>query len=322
MMIKKKILIMVSLLFTTVLLMACMNNPTITNQSEDNECNCGLLEVTMFHYSFEEVLASSTDVVIAQIVERRPFGSGMAEVEFVVSERIFGDAPDRIFVYLDNANIAGWGGSYRTYEAEFEEGVEYLLVLSIHRRVISNFHEDGYFFVGGIPIVNLDNPIESTMYNQSIVRHSTDLDFSDPMLSRDQIVSFAREVTRNNTPADERETYGDFIRSNNMEDIISGSSEILVVEINELLSSTRNCWRSSETYSASIVQTLKGEFEVGEEFRLPFFMDTVRPGELHIIAVRSGVFHEGTGMWITSMTSRHSLFNMDQLDEIKAILGY
>jgi len=303
-----------------LVLTACTSSE-IANESENIECNCGEQGGTMFHHSFEEVLALSTDVVIAQLVERRPFGGGMAEVEFFVSERIFGNASERIFVYLDNADISGWGGSYRSYEAEFETGVGYLLLLSINRTIVSNFHDDGYFLVGGIPIVNLDNPMKSTMYNQSIVKHSTDLDFSDPNLSRDQIVSFAQEMTRSNTPASERESHRIFIRSDDIEDIINESPEVLVVEINRLISSGGNCAMSSDIYTVTIVESLKGELEVGDKFELIFFMDMVSPGEHHIVAIRQGIIHPGRGRWSNRFTSRHGLFSLDQQQEIENIIA-
>ena len=295
---------------------------TLYNDYPEDEEYIAILSMSIEYLAFEEALAMSTDVVVAQLVARRPFGRSMEELEFVVSEWIFGDASERIFVYLTNHDISISGIqeiSFAEYEIIFERGVDYLLSLQrLHSLdVISNFHEDGHFLINGSPIINLNNPIESTMYNESIIAHATELDFRRRTLSRDQIVSFAYEATRNNP----LEPYmGDFIRSRDIEDIISGSPEILMIEINELIDSIDNCAISSNIYVVTVIQTLKGEFEVGENFELEFFMDTVRIGEQYLIAIRPGMIHPATGMWFNFLTSRNSVFSMEQLDEIISIL--
>ena len=252
----------------------------------------------------------------------------MEELEFAVSERIFGNAPERIFVYLHNDKISVMNSpvavnSFRERDVIFENGVDYILSLRIIDSVVSNYHKDGYFLMNGNAVVNLDNPRQSKMYNESMENHSTELDFSNRTLSSEQIVSFVREVTRDNVPVTEREDFRLFIRSNNVEDIVNESPYVLKVEINELIESGGNCSGSTDIYSVTAVQTLKGEFEVGYEFELIFFVDTVRSGEEHIVAVRRGSAdpHPATGLRTYFFTSRRSLFGMQQQSQIEGILG-
>ena len=315
----KKIIIMTSLVLTTLLLSSC--DAIITTE----QCNCGDISASMEYFTFEETLVLSTDVVIAQFVERRPFGASMEELEFVVSERIFGDAPERIFVYLhsSHASVMGTSIDFVGIEMEFEKGVSYLLSLIINNNPISNFHEDGYFLTGGAPVVNLDNPIESMMYNEPLAYHSRELDFTSRSLSRGEIVSFVRGVTRDNIPENERNPDNPVIRSNNMANITEGSPIVVVIEINELVDSGSNCAISSDRYTVTVVESLKGDFEIGYQFNLIFLMDAVRIGEQHIVAIRSGWGrpHPVTGLVTHHFTSRHGLFSLNQQQEIEEIIA-
>lgn len=241
-----------------------------------------------------------------------------------MSEQIFGNTADRIFIYVQNANISVMETSLSLNENDifFEQGVDYLLPLVRLNRshVMTNFHEDGYFLVGGRPIINLDNPIASTMYNESIMEHASAIDFRRRNLSRAEIIAFAYETTRNNPLAP---SAGDFIRSNKLEDIVNGSSDILVIEINEYLSSTNDGVRTISRYYVNIDEVLKGEWGINySEFKMAFFTDTVRVGERHIVAIRPGLAHPATGIWFNHFTSRNSLFSLDQQAEIEEIIAH
>jgi hypothetical protein len=217
-------------------------------------------QMTYFYESFDDALTGHvTDVVIAQYVGHRPFGEHLTEFEFVVSDRIFGNAADRIFIYEEN-NIqvtvdgAPTSISYQPGEIAFTSDTDYLLPLWRVSSPYALIHDDGYRFSFGL-VVDLDNPSNSTMFNDSLAPHSEYLDFDDD-ISREEIVSFVYERTRNNTLAKE------FIRSEEMTDIIEGSPYILLVEINEprRLSNAQGTmdWMSTDIYYVTLVQSLKG----------------------------------------------------------------
>ena len=76
-----------------------------------------------------------------------------------------------------------------------------------------------------------------------------------------------------------------------------------------------------DTFVVTVVDSLKGEFAAGYEVELTFFMDTVGIGEQHIVAIKPGPPHPSTGLQMTHFTSRNSLFNLDQWDEIETIVA-
>ncbi|MCL2843602.1 MAG: hypothetical protein FWE28_09160 [Oscillospiraceae bacterium] len=63
------------------------------------------------YFTFEETLLEfpPTDVVIAQYIGHRPFGENATEFEFIVLDRVLGNAADRIFVYAERTNATVTG---------------------------------------------------------------------------------------------------------------------------------------------------------------------------------------------------------------------
>ena len=162
-------------------------------------------------------------------------------------------------------------------------------------------------------LINLDDLQRSTMYDESLSLHATDLNFDSCRLSRRKILSYVREKTANNPPGREH------IRSEYIEDIVNGSPYILIVEINEprSLSTGGSDWMETDIYYCTVIQSLKGDLEIGFEFRGIFFANTVFTGEQHIYATEQ--LEDGSILFI--LTSRNSLFRMDQLDEIMEIIS-
>ena len=253
------------------------------------------------HCEFEYLLSESTDVVIAQYINSKPFGETLTENEFAVSDRILGNAPDKIFIYSE-----GSGNLFNT-------GIDYLLPLSKIRGVTAKTHEDGYVLLFNL-IIDLNNPQKSTMHGELLTLRSVGLDFSDQNLSKTQIVSYVQEKTKNNKPSK------DYIKSDRIEDIIYDSPNILFIEVNKdgLLTSPRTVWASSDIYWCTVVQTLKGNIEPGFELVMVFFADTVKPGEQYIIAAEP--LEEGNNDFLV-LTSKNSLFEMERLDEIERIIN-
>jgi len=275
---------------------------------------------TYEYRTFEEaILERATDVVIAQYVGQRPFGEHLTEFEFVVSDRILGNAADRIFVYAENgidAHVIGppRSVSYHPGEIIFHHNTNYLLALNKIASPYANTHEDGFVLIRNI-VIDLDEPANSIMYSESLSYHTDILNVRNRASAAEEIVAAVSELTEGNELAQE------VIRSNVMEEILYGSPYVLVVEINEPLSLSSEQlttdWMRTDIYYVTVVEALKGTVGDFEDFVVIFFADTVFPGERHIVAVQP--IREGT-YW-HDFTSPHSLFSMDQLDEILAILG-
>jgi len=310
------------ILFLLVLLILSLAACGVSNSSseEASSRNSTLvppeLQATIEHLTFEDaVLEFATDVVIAQYVGHRPFGDNLTEFEFVVLERILGNAADRIFVYVQHtfANIV----YYQAGDLTFYPEREYLLPLIGINSPYAKTHEDGFLFISNT-VVDLSVPSDSVMRNDPLSEHAEGLDFDGRDVSEEQIVSYVDELTTGIPPA------WTPIRSEVMEDIIHGSPYVLLIEINEPFRLAdeqlfTDIW-ITDIYYATAVQVLKGDIRVedfGDEFAVIFFPDTVFPGEQHIVALSPRV---GESMWF-EFSSRNSLFRMDQLDEILVILG-
>ncbi|MCL2200891.1 MAG: hypothetical protein FWB75_02910 [Oscillospiraceae bacterium] len=317
---KKAIILMIVLsVMVTIVLTACNVLPIYPKEQIANTLigDTSLIALSA-NLTFEETAEMATDVVIAQYVTRRPFGQNFTEFEFIVQERIFGNAADRIFVYVNHrisSSIMRADGTVD--EPMFTDAAEYLLMLYRIDNVYSTAHEDGFWFISEL-VLDLSNPLRSTIYGEPLSQHSTGMNFNNRNLSREAITTYVRELTRNNTPSREP------IRSNDIKDIIKASPHVLVVEINEPRRLAQYAFQSdfmlaTDIFFTTVVRTLKGDREPGYVVRMVFFADTVQTGETHIIAA---VPVTESNPYFYDLTSRYSLFRMDQLDEILEILGY
>lgn len=303
----------ISIALSVVFLVAC-GVPSLFDPNFSRSCTSSIASVegsvSLGSFTLETALPSATDVVIAQCVGMRYLGEGLKEFEFVVLEGLWNSLADRIFIYASTDVDHHVANNLR-----FSSGTDYLLPL---RRIpytpYSNIRENGFTLPHNIAI-DLNNPSSSRILNQPLSEHSENLAF-DENTSREEVVSFIRKWTRRFSfpPA------GIFIRSEEMEDIFKGSPDVWVIEVNDPLRLSEDVPLSSsmvptDIYFVTIVQSLKGDKEVGDEGVVVFFADTVQPGERRIVAVSqipTGSFYD--------FTSRSSLFSIDQLEEIMMIL--
>ena len=279
------------------------------------------------HYSYsyikfeEAILEFSTDIVVAQYIGQKPFGKKAIEFEFAVKERILGDAPDRILVYAEpvsDADIDVVGSereiNYRKGHLSFDTGTEYMLVLGKSSSPYLKTPDDAYSFIRDI-VVDLNDPSKSTMYSGSMSQHSKVLEFSKSS-TREEIVSYVEEVVRGYDPP-----RMDYIKSDKIEDAINGSSNIWVIEISNPLRLSDEVpetdWMDTDIYYCTVVEILKGGIKAEDEIAVIFFADTVKTGETYVVAVEP--LEEG-GSWYR-FASKNSLFQKDQYDEIKSIMG-
>jgi len=317
---KTKMILLLSIL--GLVLIACSNSydsTTFWNSPSDLDSPVPIpprgVVVSLDYLTFEQALESATDVVIAQYLRSRPFGKYLLEFEFLVSDRILGEASERIFVYVDTSvgnHIIGasYKVSYHPENIALFPGTNYLLPLVSINHPLANTHEDGFMFIRNI-VIDLDKPERSFMYSEPLASHT---DYLDHDASPDDIVEIVQELTQDNevilSP-----------RLESLEDILLFSPYVFVVEINEpfsLSSEQRTTdWRKTDLYNVIVSQIVKGEREIGFEGVIEFAAGTVFTGEQHIVAVEA--ISEGS-LWFR-MTSRNSLFQISQLKEITEILS-
>ena len=309
----KRIRLCLMTLLIVTIFTACGPEGNISTEIQSSAENLVSVMMTKKYITFEEALLLSSNVVVAQYVGYRNFGNETIEFEFVVLENVLGNSADRIYVYARNANVSIIGSTsidlYNITDLNFRVGGQYLLVLnriwSPHRKV----QENGYNLLNNI-VIDLENLQNSSMYNEPLYLHS-ELDFRRGRLSEAQVIDYVREITKNNPPAVE------YVMSSCVTEIVDGSDYILLIEVNEFHSMARTDIQHTDIFHCTVVQVIKGALEPGFELAMVFLADTVRPGEQHIIAVR----RVGEGSSMFKFTSRYSLFEIEQFDEIMAVLA-
>ena len=268
----------------------------------------------------ESLAGFTTDIVIARLVERKMLNDVVMRFEFVVDEVLVGNAEERIFVYID-----GWieTEGYDDWDAPVRRGivpgVDYLLMLSrlsLSPYRHSHIYPNGFGFINDM-VIDLTNLVIGDYENTPLAWELPGLDF-DAGVSQAQLIAHIASLA---DPLRYMERYDTvFVESDLLEDIIVGSPDILVVEINEplwLSSQQFNTnWSATDIFFATVVEVLDGasSVAVGSRIEVEFFADTVSTGERHIVAVTR---HEYG--WF-DFTSRNSLFSTDQIDEILHIL--
>ena len=278
------------------------------------------------YLTFEEALKErATDIVIAKYVGSRDFGENWRKFEFIVLERILGDATDRIFVYAQrNLHAHVYRDEYEINyipsDLEFFYGVDYLLPLTNINSPYANVYDDvdEFVFIHNA-VIDLDEPSNSIMYNEPLDYH-IEMIHIDENIYIVEIVSFVEGIAEQIEDKDHWELI--FIRSTEMKEIIKASPYIFIVEISEPFRLSHEQvvtdWGLTDLYYVTIVYSLKGEVNSGRNVIITFVADTVSIGERHIIAVQP--IAEGATHWF-DFTSRYSLFSMEQLNEIELILA-
>lgn len=282
------------------------------------------VEASFMYMTFEEAVTSfATDVVIAQYVGSRPFGTSLTEFEFIVLDRILGYAADRIFVYADNdVSVDVFGTelsvSYMPGNLMFIHGTTYMLPLIRVSRAHTNIQDEGFTFIRDI-VINLDNPAMSRMYSEDLFSHSSYLDFDTMNFARADItsflVSYVADLTRYNTPS------RGIISSSAIETVVYESPYILLIEIgNPLRLSNEQAntdLMATDLFYITIISALKGNVVTTYDTVMIFVADTVSQGERHVVAVEP--ISKGSS-WF-QLTSRISLFSAEQTNEVTQILS-
>ena len=351
----KKITITLTLL-VALLLSGCSN---VFIPLEDN-CNEEILffgDLPMVHatasripFTLEETFMQAGYVVVAQFVGQRVFASYILELEFEVSEHIYGNASDTVFIYLDYRFTdftvpmdSDWWNSmidaghclneirempeHIRIIHPFEKNVSYLLPLQGIGRSVSGTREGvgrplngdsrrRAFYLLDDLVINLDDIPLSSMRGNPLDLSETELG-SIRSVSTDDILYFAYKHAQNE-PSIPRMPRGTIIASAHIENIIHGSPLVLVIDIGELERASRSNWGHSDNYYVTIVRSLKGDISLLEDnldidlSMIRFLPDTVQTGDRVIVTLCDLTFN---------ITARYSVYPMEYEQRIGEILG-
>ncbi|MDR2589503.1 MAG: hypothetical protein LBC71_00705 [Oscillospiraceae bacterium] len=292
---------------------------TACNSVETNEVNDNQYSISVIYQDFDETLHSSTDIVMVNYIGHKPFGDNLIEYEFIVIDRILGSAESTIFVYIESNNVSviksGGNIDYNLAETMFDVGIDYVIVLKRLQGAMLKTHEDGYLLINNL-IINMDTPSLSTMYNEPLSRHSTRLNFASANISENQITQYIKNETVNNIQMEQP------IRSDNIVEIIGKSPYIVIINIEEprrlVNQQVTKDWMETDIYFVSIERVLKGIIDnaIDIEVSVIFLADMVKTGEQYIVAVDR--IEESSNTF--ELTTKNSLFDIRQLDEILTLL--
>lgn len=283
------------------------------------------MTISYDYATFEEVMLNEVShMVIAQYVASRPFGEMHTEFEFVVSDWLLGETTERIFVYSMNAQIHVHGHhrhvSYVPHDLVFEHGVDYLLPIRFLPPVHpTNPVPEDHFVFARQTFINLDDPAASNMYSEPLNEHMQSMSFTraTPRATiLDFMSDFAEIIEYERRDAWQRI----YIDSADIHDIINGSPYIFIVELIELIPTVGiTTWMSVDNFYVNVIEVLKGEPVFWYETRIRFALNTVGVGQQLIVAVQP--ISEGSHFWFDLTSTNNSIFGVDQLDEIRAILN-
>ncbi len=272
------------------------NSPSYNFSNSDEDY---VVSANMDYLNFENACKLATDVVVATFTGSRPYGASYTEYSFTVKDRLLGNAPEEINVYAMDINIFVENesvGAYNEQELFLEHNTDYLLVLD-HR--VSVYNEvDIYQFVCNI-VIDVSKVSNSTMYNQSIVAHSQDLDFSKT--DTQTTLAYVKELVKDNTPSSQP------VANPAVNDIISSSTDILVVTVKKCEKTVINDFRDTGFYSCEVSETLKGNIEAGETIQILFRNADVTEGDTIIVALNN--YDDATYYRLTSL---NSIFTLDE----------
>ena len=302
----KKTIILI--LITTLLLVGCSNT---TNGNDEPEFVYG--SAIMIYREFVDILPHVRYAVVAQYVETTLFGLVGVRKEFTVSEKILGVEVDTIYVYIERMDVDMVDApvpGFRTTDIHFEPGVDYLLLLRLSNLMFSSLHEDGFLLIADGMTINLENPAESTIYNQLLGEQPNGLDFN--VASRGQIISALLAVANQ-----DREVVQ---VPESVEEIIADAPYVLVVEIGENDLRHRDTWVLADLYYVTIIESLKGDPVRGRDFWMTLPAYAVSTGERHIVATYR-VSYNVEHIPRYRLTTENSLFGIEQREQIEEILG-
>ncbi len=227
------------------------------------------------YMTFDESLSAATDIVAAVYTgeyERHGvyYDSTFTPVEWLKGTDTQGDI--RVRTCDMTVDVTDAGIRYKTKANDYVQGAKYVLVLS--KTISVYLPYDVYLPMNNIMIEYGETP---TMYNDSFVG---DFSESEPE-SEDTsgVINYIEEFLLSGEDVS-RVTGYDFIRSDDIAEVVSGSSVVAEVVPEELTGSSDN--NDTERYLCSVRDVLKGTVD-GESINIIFIADSVEPGSEYLV---------------------------------------
>ena len=279
------------------------SNPSYDFGETDGEYT---VNAYMEYLTFEDACKLATDVVVATFTGCRPYGTA-TEFSFTVKERLLGNAPEQINVYVSGATVFvddASVGYYNEQEMFLYHDTDYLLVLD-HRVSIYN-EVDIYQFVRNI-VIDISNVENGKMYNQPLSAHSSKFDFSTA--DSQSTIAYIQDLVKDNIPS------AQLVKSPSINEIITASTDIAVIKVNKCVKEVINNFRDTGFYSCTVSETLMGSISSGETIDILFRNADVTVGDVIIVALNNydqAIYYR--------LTSLNSIFSTNQKNEITLLI--
>lgn len=243
------------------------------NEEYDSE-NTGISSQVKY-MSFEDTLATATDIMVATYTGRTERHGIYYDLEFIPVKQIKGTAVDgniRVRICEQSVSVVDMDIEYVESPSRYVTGANYVLVLEKHISVYNPY--DLYIPLNNILIESGEKP---TMYDDSFVG-----DFSASGIegkSSTEILEYIEDFLLKGEDVSQVIGY-DFIRSTNLTDVVSSSSVVVEIVPVELLGASEN--NDTERFVCNITNSLKGDIREGN-IKIIFVADTVDIGSKYIV---------------------------------------
>lgn len=287
---------------------------TVNEVVDSNKTQSGCVAEHQY-ITLKDAIGYSTDIVKARFIGVSDAGQGVYHYQFEIIENVRGMGEnEQITVVSSPAEYIVTGGNikFSTYDIKYEQGESYLLLLE---RWISVYDADYTFsFVIDSLVIPLDQNQKCNLtYKQGYIYG---VDISDHLGGKDIYDAFINGTFEDyaaNAIKYNPMYYGvDYIKSIDVKEILPKTEYVLEVKVRRIVSESYSGDRF--TCICDVLSIYKGDFTATET----------------IVTFPSGSFEEG-GTYIIAtnalnnqnylvMSSKNSVYSVDQKDEIISIL--
>ena len=272
------------------------------------------------YVTFEDCISDATDIVKAKCIDVIE-SSKNVEYEFSVTESFLGESkgsnifvfvqPDQMVEIISGAHKVNESDNYQE-NLKYSIGSEYYLILMKHIDVY--YDHDRYMVAYSAPFIPAADVSSSTMYGESILKHSS----AETLKTEEDLREYITKCISDIDWSKKLGYYGiPYITNTDAATIIEKSMHVLKIKITEQKYANKS--GNKNIYLCSVTETLKGTVKKDETIGIEFFPDTISIGEEYIIALNDVDYTSTPQTYIFS--SKNSLFSTTEYESILEIIN-
>jgi len=293
---KKLVALLIFLIIFALTITSCANKSqepqlALKNNGELMEN----VELSTMYFPFETAIAASSHFLKANFLSMVKVGENIVYY-FAVQENYFGsETPATISVR-----------KYIGEEISYEQGHAYYLLLQLRG---DPYDGEFYCVPGGDVCLPVDTVSNATMHGESLMKHTK----MERLKTESDLLTYVLEYFKDHNIPEGRYFGMPFVKSDKIEDIVSGSELVLRVRIDEdvsyqgMVDRTRNL--------CTVTEVLTGDAKVGQEIVIIFPKGSVMTGEEYIVALNL-VSDSDTTYCIYILSSRLGIYDVSRQEEI------